>query len=246
MSCGPAQYELLEWDSSFFGFPVARIRPNSLDKTELSAILRQLREAGIVLAYWFAADDDASIETAREFGGFFADRKTTYVTELSGRSLDLPLSSEQIEFYGASTPSPELEVLAVESGAMSRFRVDPRIPRGKFDELYRIWIREIVSGKLGDGTMIAKDPNGAISGFVTLGEKNGRADIGLLAVWAWARGRNVARQLVRAAQREFVSRGFAVGQVVTQGQNLPACRLYEACGYRIEKIELVFHFWLQP
>jgi hypothetical protein len=31
--------------------------------------------------------------------------------------------------------------------------------------------------------------------------------------------------------------------VVTQGANMAACRLYEACGYYVGTIEYFYHFW---
>jgi hypothetical protein len=39
-------------------------------------------------------------------------------------------------------------------------------------------------------------------------------------------------------------RGIYIGRVVTQGANHRACALYEACGYRLERAENVYHFWL--
>jgi dTDP-4-amino-4,6-dideoxy-D-galactose acyltransferase len=237
-------YESLEWDSSFFGFPVARIRPGSLSQEQLGETLHEMRRAEVELAYWFAADSVLSREVAEFHRGFLADRKTTYVADLRELDPNDFANLEQIEFFQAKIPTPELEELAIESGGMSRFRKDPRMPKGRFEELYRTWIRKSVEGTMARGILIAKDSTGAIAGMVTLGEKCGRGDIGLLAVTAAARGRKLGRCLVNAAQREFISRGFKYVQVVTQGSNQPACQLYESCGFSVEKVELVFHFWL--
>jgi ribosomal protein S18 acetylase RimI-like enzyme len=237
-------YESMEWDSSFFGFRVARIRPSSMSQEQLGETLLEMRLAGVKLAYWFAADNVLSNEVARLRGGFLADRKTTFVADLRAVEPDDFANLDQIEFFQSKTPTPELEELAIESGGMSRFRLDPRMPAGGFEELYRTWIRKSAEGTMARGILIAKDSTGSIAGMVTLGEKNGRGDIGLLAVAAAARGRNLGRRLVNAAQREFITRGFEHAQVVTQGDNRPACQLYESCGYSVEKVELVFHFWL--
>lgn len=80
--------------------------------------------------------------------------------------------------------------------------------------------------------------------MITLGRKGERADIGLVAVHSASRGKAIGSLLIRAAQARFVERGFTIGQVVTQGDNTPACRLYEKCGYRVDKVEYYFHFWL--
>ena len=80
--------------------------------------------------------------------------------------------------------------------------------------------------------------------MVTLGNKNGKGDIGLLAVGADYRGRNYGRILVQAAQKWFLTNGYQEGQVITQGDNYPAYHLYEKCGYSVEKVEYFYHFWL--
>jgi dTDP-4-amino-4,6-dideoxy-D-galactose acyltransferase len=237
-------YESLEWDSSFFGFPVARIRPGSLSQEQLGETLREMQRTEVKLAYWFAADSVLSSELAELHGGFLADQKTTYVADLSALDPDEFSNLEQIEFFHAKSPTLELEELAIESGRMSRFRTDPRIPKGRFEELYRTWIRKSAEGTMARGILIAKGSTGAIAGMVTLGEKSGRGDIGLLAVATAARGQKLGRRLVNAAQREFILRGFRQAQVVTQGSNQPACKLYESCGFSVQKTELVFHFWL--
>lgn len=80
--------------------------------------------------------------------------------------------------------------------------------------------------------------------MVTLGVKNGRGDIGLFAVDPSMRRRNLGVALVRAAQEWTRRKGLRFAQVVTQGKNIAACRLYEKCGYRIEKVDFFYHFWL--
>jgi dTDP-4-amino-4,6-dideoxy-D-galactose acyltransferase len=91
--------------------------------------------------------------------------------------------------------------------------------------------------------LVAKEGRATL-GMVTLGEKEKRGDIGLVAVSPEARGKRIGRLLVAAAERGFSARGYSLAQVVTQCVNKSACRLYEACGYRVEKIESVLHFWL--
>ena len=81
-------------------------------------------------------------------------------------------------------------------------------------------------------------------GLITLGAKGDRADIGLLAVAGHTRNKGIGRALVANADHQFAERGYALAQVVTQRSNLGACKLYEACGYQIENVENVFHFWL--
>ena len=81
-------------------------------------------------------------------------------------------------------------------------------------------------------------------GLISLGTKEKRGDIGLMAVASNVRGRGIGQLLMQDAERCFVERGYAIAQVVTQRANNEGCRLYESCGYRVERIDNVFHFWL--
>ena len=83
-----------------------------------------------------------------------------------------------------------------------------------------------------------------IVGMVTVGMKNGRGDIGLVAVHESMRGKNVGVNLTRAAQKWAIGKGCRYAQVVTQGNNLAACKLYEKCGYRVESIVNFYHIWI--
>ncbi len=46
-----------------------------------------------------------------------------------------------------------------------------------------------------------------------------------------------------SAEKWFSNSGYKSIQVVTQGDNIPACKLYESCGYTIESVELFYHIW---
>jgi dTDP-4-amino-4,6-dideoxy-D-galactose acyltransferase len=81
-------------------------------------------------------------------------------------------------------------------------------------------------------------------GMVTISIEGDVGQIGLIAVSERQRGRGLGRQLLEAADRWMLSQGAKTAQVVTQLQNVAACRLYENGGYQIEKIEYLYHFWL--
>ena len=181
-------YDRLDWDSDFFGFEVARINAPELDEVELRTALETLEAKRFALAYWAAADRATTPPLAARLGGFLADRKTTYAIDLGALDVNALEPTPDIERYGALRACPELESLALESGAMSRFRVDPKFPKGTFEALYKQWIHKSAAGTLADAILVWRNPAGKIAGMVTLGRKNRRADIGLIAVDAAARG----------------------------------------------------------
>lgn len=239
-------YQQLEWDSGFFGFGVARILPARLGAPALQRILRDLKEMNVALAYWAADPHDRdSAQAARECKGFLADRKVTFSMDSEALHKNMPLvaANAQVEEFSAEDPTVELEALAIQAGEFSRFRVDPRIPPGRFVELYRQWILKSVTGELAEKVYVIRGEAGRILGMITVGEKNGRGDIGLLAVDRLARGRNLGMSLVWAAQKWTLVKGLPAAQVVTQVDNVAACRFYEKCGFHMDQVEHIYHFW---
>lgn len=148
-----------------------------------------------------------------------------------------------VEFYQDNQVSPELEQLALAAGGYSHFRMDPKFPRELFFKIYHEWIKNSVNKSVASDIIAIKDHDKVVA-MTTLGAKNNRGDIGLLAVDANFRGKNFGTKIVVAAQMYFISQGFTLAQVVTQVDNTPARRLYEKCGFRPEKLENFYHFWL--
>ncbi len=238
-------YKILDWDSVFFGFTVARILPKKLEAQELKTLLGAMKDQGVRLAYWaMDSADNVSNDASKSCKGFMADRKTTYAIDAHAmrKRLDLVVAGTGVDLFTDLLPTPELESLAIQAGLYSRFRLDPQIPEDRFEELYRLWIQKSVSGELAEKVFVIRDA-GKIVGMTTVGEKDGRGDIGLLAVDNSVRGKSLGCTLVLAAQKWALGRGFQVAQVVTQGDNLPACRFYEKSGYHVDKVENIYHFW---
>lgn len=235
---------LLDWDSNFFGFRVAKIIPSQLNGPALDGVLEQLRSNRITLAYWASdPNDDESQTAAKTAGLFLADKKVTYVRDISDLNISSVDRDETIEEYLGSSLNEDLVSLALQSGLYSRFRVDPKIPANKFEQLYWLWIEKSVNKTIAESVLIKKI-SGKIIGMVTAGVKNNRGDIGLIAVDESARGMKIGEKLVNAALHWSVARGHKTAQVVTQGVNKAACSLYEKCGYQAEKIENMYHIWL--
>jgi len=236
---------MLEWDTDFFGFAVARITPYRLTASELESILALLKKRNVSLAYWASDPSDSqSHRSAKLSGGFLADKKITYGMNLRNvPDARLPAGEISIEEYLEPLPDAALESLALESGVFSRFNADPKISKEQFESLYKLWILNSVSKKFADAVFVARD-KGGIVGMATVSTKNDCGHIGIIAVDRSMRRRHVGVDLVRTAQRWFVSKDCKTAQVVAQKDNLAACNLYEKCGFHIEKTEHFYHFWL--
>ena len=76
-----------------------------------------------------------------------------------------------------------------------------------------------------------------------IGEKNKRADIGLVGVDASVRGKGIASKLLKCAEQFARKHTYNEMQVVTQIQNEPACKLYEKYGFKKDSVVNIFHVW---
>jgi dTDP-4-amino-4,6-dideoxy-D-galactose acyltransferase len=240
-------YAFLDWDSVFFNRKIGRLLPAHGDAGFLQAALAQAREEGYDLLYWYARPTEANHEAAMASGGWLADRKRTYLHGLEGlRTDDLRVNwfiDRAPEIGEGEAADPELEQLAITAGVESRFLRDPGFSQADFERLYREWIRKSQSRKLAEEVLYIED-FGRKRAMLTLGLKMGRPDIGLIATDADYRGRGMAGDLVRASLVWAINRDYREAQVLTQAENTGACAFYEALGYRVEREDWVYHFWL--
>ncbi|MFQ5528652.1 MAG: GNAT family N-acetyltransferase, partial [Thermoanaerobaculia bacterium] len=236
------KYRILDWDSEFFGIKVSRVTQPSLGEETLRDLLVELRGTGVSLVYWPAGRELRSI-VARRLHGHLVDVKTTFAVNLGSLELSVLKPRRIVERYSPPMSLTDLEYLALEAGRYSRFAVDPNIPRERFEALYRAWIRRSLRKEIAREVLVIRERDRVV-GMITLGDKSGRGDIGLVAVASDCRGRKYGQTLVRAAQLWFLERGYASGQVVTQGKNIPACNLYKKCGFSVDETRYFYHFWL--
>jgi dTDP-4-amino-4,6-dideoxy-D-galactose acyltransferase len=234
--------QILTWDTRLLGFPVARIDGLSTDTLAIAEILAALRRKGVGLAYARTPGGPHVEAAATQAGGKLVNRRVTYTADLrSDHDSEAPADFEIVPCSGPLTPA--LESLALASGSCSRFRVDPRIPEPVFEELYRTWILKSVTHELAERVFVAR-VRGAERGMVTVASEGDRGTIGLIAVEERERGLGLGRALLRCARQYHLAMGRPILQVVTQQRNVSACKLYERSGFRVERNEAEYHFWL--
>lgn len=235
-----------DWDTQHFGYPVASIRNPDLDPEEVERALRAAHKQGYQLVYWASRREyDDNTAWLQQYQGILVDRKTTYAKPLRPAIASNDFGNYQCVEWNPEKHSPELIELGVAAGLWSRFSVDPRIPRDKFRSLYEIWMQRSLARELSDMVLVVQEQGSSVPlGMVTIAIKEGNGQIGLIAVSEQQRGRGLGKLLVDAADRWMLEHGAHSAQVVTQLQNLAACRLYEQAGYKVEAVEYFYHFWL--
>lgn len=237
----------LGWDSDFFGFGVGRLVGSIESGPALANALAHAADRDIQLTYGQCPHDDVQLHRlCIAAGGRFVDAKRTYALALA-KSASVSAVSAEISAAAGDDPVQrrQLRSLAWQSAEFSRFRVDPAMPANSWRRLYTAWIANSLSGKFADAVLTYRVDRRSV-GMVTVrhGEANG--EIGLLAVAPNWRGRGLARCLLDAARQRCVAAGCEALTVVTQGDNLSACRAYEGANYKLVDEQDIFHFWKQP
>ncbi|MBO2009532.1 GNAT family N-acetyltransferase [Hymenobacter negativus] len=235
--------EHLPWDSDFLGYGVARLSLDSLNTPELAQKVAQAKTDGLRLLYLVASPaDTTSNRAAQQVNALLVDRKVTFTMPVNAVETAQTISSH-IRLTDDATP--QLESLALQSGEYSRFRLDSNFAAGTFERLYHQWLYNSLSRTLAREVLVYEPaPVTPAMGLLTLGLKQGRADIGLLAVDSSSRGRGVGHLLIQAAKRFTAEWGLTELQVATQLDNQSACNFYRKCGFVEHQIEYIYHLWL--
>jgi dTDP-4-amino-4,6-dideoxy-D-galactose acyltransferase len=240
--------ETLPWDTNHFGFPVVRITRATLDDAALAKVLSEARARGTRLLYWPADHRrEPSPDLMSEFSGRLVARQAAFETLFSrcttreGQA-DFPV---EVHEYAIGLPSQRLLELALIAGTCSRFHVDPGIPEAKFQGLYAAWITRSTLREIASMVLVARAAvgNQEILGMVTICQSSQTARIGLIAVVPQARCKGIGSALLTAARLWAAGKGVARLSVVTQQANTGACRLYIRNGYRLRRLENLYHFW---
>jgi dTDP-4-amino-4,6-dideoxy-D-galactose acyltransferase len=228
----------LEWDSNFFEKKIARIDVLDLVKNA-AQINKQIKESAFDLVYCFAGQNEGGVDEVINVidNATWVDGKVTYLKEVHKQvNIDSTFIGSVFEMEN------RLFDLAIQTGVYSRFHTDKRFEPDQYISLYKKWIENSVNRSIADEVAVWRE-NELLEGMITIGEKSGRADIGLVGVDHRARGKGIATQLLRFAENFAHNIGFEELQVVTQQQNEPACRLYEKYGFELESVVNIFHIW---
>lgn len=229
----------LDWDSAFFGYPVARVVLDETGSEHLKVIADKILRDKIRLVYFFLSPSDLLLNRQiSEFGAVLRDQKALF------SKVPEPQSgyTNSLEVYPYAEPGKELLSLGLQAGIYSRFRLDGNFKNNEYERLYTRWVTDSLSGKISFQTIVAIVDN-LVAGMVTLGEKNGHADIGLVSVARAYAGKGIGYDMIRYADNTAYNKNFSRLDVVTQLQNHPACRLYEKCNFKLESVTNVYHFW---
>lgn len=238
-----AHISLMDWDTKFFGYKVARIDLFQDTDLQINEFIDNLRHKGFRLIYCFAdPGDKISNEAMKKCCGYLVDEKITYTYSID-RQLIYDLDPN-ISSFDKDKPSDDLIRLTLQSGIYSRFNKDPNFRNHEYEHLYGEWIRKSVSGEIADKVLVYAESD-YLQGLITLAKKELIGNIGLLAVDEACRGKSIGRKLLHAALAYFLNNDISLVDVVTQRSNKIACRFYESCGFEERELLNIYHLWIK-
>jgi dTDP-4-amino-4,6-dideoxy-D-galactose acyltransferase len=244
----------LAWDSEHFEMPIARMVAPDLDEDALDNALGTARRKGYRLVYWATPPSHRAPEwLLAQYSGILVDRKVTYSANLRlvQQNLHAKCANGFVIFeYPVAPASKPLLELAILAGGQSRFVIDSRVPRDKFEKLYEKWI-DLCTLRQRAGTVLvaaaaaAKDSRSDILGIMALSLAGGVGRCELIAVLPSFRGCGIGSSLVRAAHCWWAHRRVKQVLVTTQESNTMSCSLWGRFDYRVHQLENFYHFWPQ-
>lgn len=245
-SMSAAHVQPLAWDSEFFGLPIARTTASGLRPVDLEQAVRACAEAGIRCLYCeLDPSDPAATARAQALGFRLIELRLRFHHDLRQPADATPLAFAEPVLAVDTCVQPEdiagLEDIALSIAPQSRFAVDQRFGDEASRRLYLRWLHS--SLQAGTMTFLLARLAGRVAGFATLKAAAQFLHLELIGVDPAARGQGVGARLLQAAVDAATAAGAAGIEVVTQGRNVPAIRLYERAGFRLAYATYYFHKW---
>ena len=239
--------EMLTWDTDFFRCRIGRVLGGTLQSDQAMHIENWARNNRIRCLYFLSrADDPLTIQIAEQSGFGLVDIRVTFecaFARLSERVYP-ELPSGICIRPAASKDLTGLQAIARTAHTATRFFSDTHFPRQRVEDFYAAWITLELQGRAQTvliAASAANQPVGYASCHLDTGRKTGQ--IGLVGVAAEFRGKGVGKNLVLAAMDWFRTHEAREVTVVAQGNNQPAQRLYQQCGFLSRDLQLWYHKW---
>ncbi len=225
----------LEWDSAFFGLRIGRADIQTSDDAKELATQYEKLKSQYKLIYVFCMDG----LTFDVKGAELVDEKILY-----SKSCENKVESKDVMLYLQPKPSASLYKLTLVSGGYSRFKLDERLPKGSYEQLYRRWIENACPQEGTNKQIFVYCPDGKAQGMITVDYQGYKAHIGLVAVDTDAQHQGIGTMIMSTLEYYLYHKGVTTIDVATQAANKGACRWYEKNGFVKKSTTPIYHWWL--
>jgi dTDP-4-amino-4,6-dideoxy-D-galactose acyltransferase len=236
-------YQKLAWDSDFFGINIGyvsclRLTPN-IEKRVKGFIRKEKID---MLEYLCNCHDKKSVMTAEKNGYSFVDIRLTFEKQLR-KTERINIPEGYLIRKATKDDIGRLKKIAGNIYKLSRYYYDANFDQVKVSEFYANWIEKAVLGTFDHYTYVLCHGEAPV-GFCSVREqRKNAASIGLFGMSADYSGKGLAQILLDATLQKLKENGIDYVEVVTQGRNYGAQRLYQRAGFVTKSTELWYHKW---
>lgn len=230
----------LPWDSDHFGLSIGRLLLPEVSEVDLTAALLSADAAGVRCLYWLSDPDEAQVALGRQAGFKKVDVRVELALDLASQ----PFAMKRAPGIRRAVDSDllSLKTLASRSHRNTRFYTDTSFSKDRADAMYAVWIERSFNDPT--QTVLVSGPPGEPDGYIAFGaSEEGQGAIGLIAVAELQRASGIGSALVSTAIRRLAEQGISQIEVVTQGDNDAARRLYDGMGFTERKRFIWLHRW---
>jgi dTDP-4-amino-4,6-dideoxy-D-galactose acyltransferase len=226
--------KLLEWDSEFFGFPVANLEPHYVEvaREEIEQFFDRYPQ-GLVQCCC-QATDVTRINLLESYGFFFADLRQSFTLTIDG--IQGQIESSNVQVAAADDLS---RLFHISRGLFGKSRFyNPIFDSDKADRLFHIWLAKSVVGQFDDVCLKVLN-DGLNVGFCTLRfESRDIARIGLIGVDQSFHHLGIGSRLMKGVKSYLQSCSIGFIVVSTQGTNYAAHNFFVKCGFLLTSTEV--------
>ena len=236
--------QFFEWDTAFFGVRIARLIPTRLTEPVLQQALNWCQSNAIECLYYLAdSDHTESVRLAEQNGFNLVDIRMTFERHLSDMHAITAEGLPEVSIRPSQSDDlPYLRAIARDIYHDTRFYYDPHFPKDRADALYVTWIEKSCK-RYADEVLVLESGSEPV-GYIACHISNPQVGrIGLVGVNSAVQGIGAGQRLVHSALRWFADRDVERVEVVTQGRNCRAQRLYQRCGFLTRSVQLWYHKW---
>lgn len=236
-------FKKLQWDSEYFGINIGFISCLRLTPNIEKSVKEFTRKEKIdLLEYLCNCHDKVSVLNAERSGYSFVDIRLTFERYLND-DLGIPEKEDFRVSKGGLQDIEKLRVIASNIYKDSRYYFDGEFDRSKVKDFYINWIEKAILGNYDNYAYVMYNKDEPL-GFCTVKEyKKNAVSIGLFGLDKNLKGNGMGEFLLKSALMMLKEKGKKYVEVVTQGRNYEAQRLYQKCGFLTKTTELWYHKW---
>jgi ribosomal protein S18 acetylase RimI-like enzyme len=238
----------LDWDSKFFGFSIGRIHAHACTEMLLRKGLENAGKEKIQFVELFCdASDAESIHACEELAFHLADLRFTFKKKPVEVAEDIKDDKVRMGLTFKKAGLEDIDRLKITGRGLftnSRYYSYPGFDKNKVDLMFQIWIEKAVKGEFDNELYYLCDETGILA-FNSLKSKENSSSIGLFGVNEAHQGKGLGSLLLNRVSHLLQKRGVTDVNVVTQGKNSSAVRLYQKNGFHLSEITLCYYKWLE-